>query len=302
MAFWIAISIGASIALFIWQALSVVERLPTEDRAWRDRPPMGFRLGWALIRCVDYYGSKWYSKQRHERSSKKLTEAGLEFTLTSGQLIAGRWVSALVALTLTWLFLRSVAPNLGGLSILFAGWGYVYPDLWLKRVIHRRQIRIDRDLPFYLDVITLAVESGSNLTGSLTQAISKAPDSPLRHEFHRVLRDVRAGKTRAEALRELSDRASNAALSSVISGMIQAERSGSSLGPVLRAQANQLRNARFSKAEKRAMEAPVKLLAPLVIFIFPTTFIVLGFLVLSKMLQQGMISWAPIVWAYSWPG
>lgn len=172
----------------------------------------------------------------------------------------------------------------------------------MKRSVVMRRHRMDRDLPFYLDVITLSVESGTNLTGALTQAVSKAPESPLRHEFNRVLRDVRAGKTRAVALRELSDRAGNKSLSSVISGMIQAERSGASLGPVLRSQANQLRSARFAMAEKKAMEAPVRLLGPLVLFIFPTTFIVLGFLVLSKMLQQNIVDWAPIVWAYSWPG
>jgi len=63
-----------------------------------------------------------------------------------------------------------------------------------------------------------------------------------------------------------------------------------------------LRRNRFTLAEKKAMEAPVKLLAPLVLFIFPTTFIVLGFLVLSKMVQQQIIGWAPLLWAYSWPG
>ena len=83
--------------------------------------------------------------------------------------------------------------------------------------------------------------------------------------------------------------------------MNQAEKTGSSLGPVLRAQSDQLRSTRFLKAEKMAMEAPVKLLGPLVMFIFPTTFIVIGFVILSKALGDGIITWAPLVWAFSNP-
>ena len=84
--------------------------------------------------------------------------------------------------------------------------------------------------------------------------------------------------------------------------MIQAEKTGSSLGPIMRAQAEQLRNARFLKAEKMAMEAPVKLLGPLIMFIFPTTFLVLGFVIISEAIQQGVLNWKPMVWAFYWPG
>jgi len=100
----------------------------------------------------------------------------------------------------------------------------------------------------------------------------------------------------------MADRAGSPALVGVVSSMIQAERTGSSLGPILRAQADQIRNERFQKAEKQAMEAPVKMLGPLVMFIFPCTFLVLGFLILSKAMLQGIITWAPLVWAYNWPG
>ena len=298
----ISVCIGLSIFLIIWQLYFVFDSVPTVSREWWDKPALGFRLVWPLIIVFDFYGARFYSRERQDLANSRLVEAGLEFTLTARQFIAARIVSSLV---LTVSFLLSVwlldsSYYLAGLIVF--PWGYVYPDLWIKRVISTRRRKIDRDLPFYLDVVTLAVESGSNLTGALTQAVQKAPESPLRNEFNRVLRDVRAGKARADALRELSERAKNKSLSSVLSGMIQAERSGASLGPVLRSQANQLRSARFSLAEKKAMEAPVRLLAPLVMFIFPTTFLVLGFLVLSKMLQQNLINWAPIVWAYTWPG
>jgi len=298
----IVVCIGLAIALSVWQVGTVFEAIPGENRLWRDKPAIGFRVVWIFIKFFEHYVAKYYSKDRHAAANYRLVQAGLEYSLSSGQLIGARWVCVLGATLLCFALVRALGADQSILVLLVAPWGYVYPDLWMNRVVANRRRKMHRDLPFYLDVVTMSVEAGANLTGGLTQAVSKAGDSPLRHEFNRALRDIRAGKTRAEALRAMSDRAGSKSLTSVISGMIQAERSGSSLGPVLRAQANQLRTNRFTLAEKRAMEAPVRLLAPLVLFIFPTTFIVLGFLVLSKMVQQNLIEWAPLVWAYSWPG
>ena len=131
--------------------------------------------------------------------------------------------------------------------------------------------------------------------------MQKSADSPLRRELSRVLRDIRAGRTRAEALRDLVERTGGAPIRNLVGSLIQAERTGSSLGPLMRAQAEQLRSERFQRAEKRAMEAPVKLLGPLVTFIFPTTFLVLIFLIVSKAIQEGVLSWAPLLWVYHWP-
>ncbi len=296
------ISIGASISLLVLQIFRAVRQVPTENREWRDRPPWLLRCVWPVIQLLDFYCTRFYSDERHDAVKRRLVEAGLEYTFTSGQFIAARWLGVSGVWLLGSCLLLTYDSAEFVLLLILSPWGYRYPDIWLARVVRTRNTRIDKDLPFYLDVITLAVESGSNLTGALTQAVKKAPDSPLRFEFNRVLRDIRAGKPRAEALRQLTVRVKNDSLKTVIAGMIQSERSGASLGSVLRAQSNQFRAARFAAAEKKAMEAPVKLLAPLVLFIFPTTFIVLGFLVLSKMLQAQIITWAPLVWAYTWPG
>jgi tight adherence protein C len=295
------IGIGASISLLVMQLIRAVQQVPSENREWRDRPPWVLRCVWPIIQVLDFYCTRFYSKQRHNAVKQRLVEAGLEYTFTSGQFIAARWMGVLGVWLLGSSLLLAYDSAEFVILLILSPWGYRYPDIWLGRVVRARNTKIDKDLPFYLDVITLAVESGSNLTGALTQAVKKAPDSPLRFEFNRVLRDIRAGKPRAESLRELSARVKNDSLKTVIAGMIQAERSGASLGVVLRAQSTQFRAARFAAAEKKAMEAPVKLLAPLVLFIFPTTFIVLGFLVLSKMLQERIVTWAPLVWAYTWP-
>ncbi|UUZ55949.1 type II secretion system F family protein [Massilia sp. H-1] len=107
--------------------------------------------------------------------------------------------------------------------------------------------------------------------------MAKGPNGPLKNEFAFVIRDLRSGLTRAEALRRMDERVRIPQVTSFISAVIQAERMGASLGPTFRAQADQRRIERFQIAEKLAMEAPVKLIFPLVAFIFPVTFLVLMF-------------------------
>lgn len=145
-----------------------------------------------------------------------------------------------------------------------------------------------KTLPFFLDIITLCVEAGLNLTGALAHAVAKGPAGPLRDEFSRILRDVRAGKSRADALRTFADRMNEPAISNLVSSLIQAETIGMSLGPLLRAQAEQRRAERFARAEKQAMEAPVKMLFPLIAFIFPCTFLVLAFPIVMKFMRMGI--------------
>jgi tight adherence protein C len=108
-------------------------------------------------------------------------------------------------------------------------------------------------------------------------------------EFIRVMRDLRAGRARADALRGLADRLGLPAISSLVSALLTAEKQGASLGKILRAQAEQRRNERFLRAERLAMEAPVKMLLPLLLFIFPCTFLILFFPVASRLLGEGWL-------------
>ena len=119
--------------------------------------------------------------------------------------------------------------------------------------------------------------------------MDKGPRGPLGAELERALRDLRAGPTREQALRGIADRLAMPAVSSLVAALLVAEKQGGSLGPVLRAQAEQRRNERFMRAEKLAMEAPVKMLPPLLVFIFPCTFVVLLFPVASRFLQEGWL-------------
>jgi tight adherence protein C len=163
------------------------------------------------------------------------------------------------------------------------------PVIWLSDTRKRRDDDVIRTLPVYLDFLTMCVEGGLNLQGALGQAMEKATPGPLRNEFAVVLRDLRSGLSRSEALRRMADRLAIKEITSFISSIIQAEKMGASLANVLRVQSDQRRNERFQRAEKQAMEAPVKLVFPLVLFIFPVTFIVLLFPIAMKFVSEGML-------------
>jgi tight adherence protein C len=163
----------------------------------------------------------------------------------------------------------------------------VLPLSWLRDLTRRRTARLLRVLPFFLDLVTLSVEAGLNVSGALSEATDKLPQGPLRDEMNRVLREVRAGKPRAAALQSFSERVQLVPVSTLVAAMNTAEKQGATLAPILRAQATQRRAERFSAAEKLAMEAPVKMLLPLVLFIFPSTFAVLLFPILVKLVEEG---------------
>lgn len=299
----ISLVVGFFIFFMVWTVYNVFSSVPEEDRSYLDQPPLGFRILWPLIKLFVYYFGSYVSKNYRMVTHMRIKRAGMDYALSAEQFFAAK-VIATILFAIMSVFIQIALGRESGFVfvVLSAFFGFYYPEIWLKETTAMRDKKIFRDLPFYLDLITLSIESGTNLTGGISQAVVKSPEGPLKLEFSRVLRDVRAGKTRAQALREMTDRISNESVRNVVSSMIQAEKAGSSLGPVLRAQADQLRSTRFLKAEKVAMEAPVKLLGPLVMFIFPNTFLVVAFLLISKAVQKGVLTWAPIVKALSWPG
>lgn len=246
--------IGVFIGLMIWSSFRIYDDVPDEDRSYLDRPPLGFRLTWPFIKILVHYLGHFVNDTYRHSTSLLLRKAGVDYCINAEQFFFSKVISSVLA-AFFFLLLLSMLDKVSTIYLLLAAiGGFYYPEIWLKEAMGSRNNKIFRALPFYLDIITLAVESGTNLTNGLNQAIQKSPDGPLRVEFGRVLRDVRAGKPRAEALRDMTERVSSNGLNNVVSSMIQAEKTGASLGPVLRAQSDQLRSARFLKAEKMAME------------------------------------------------
>lgn len=156
--------------------------------------------------------------------------------------------------------------------LLFAS--YVYPRTWLKSQVKAKQKVVVKALPDALDLITTCVEAGLGLDAAL-QRVADNSTGPLADELSKMLRDVSMGKLRREAMQELSERIGVEELTNFINAIIQAEQLGVGIAQVLRVQSDQLRTIRRQKAERSAHEAPIKMLFPLVLFIFPAFLMVI---------------------------
>jgi tight adherence protein C len=153
--------------------------------------------------------------------------------------------------------------------------GFLLPDLWLWEKIKKRESRIKRGLPTFLDMLTLLVESGADFTSAIRMIVEKSRPDVLIQEFAFFLNQLKLGKSRSAALAEIDKRTKVSELSSFIQALIQSERLGTSLGQVLRIQSRTVKTRRMQRAEKLAPQAPVKMLGPLIICIFPVIFLVL---------------------------
>jgi tight adherence protein C len=282
----VALMIGAALTITLYALWRLYVDFGSAQTTYRDRPPAGFRYLWPLVNIFANSFGFLLSADRVAGILARLRKAGQEYALTPLQFFGGKLVGLVMGVAVGFA-LSGEGMSLMG-ALLGGGFGYAYPDLWLKDHTQARNLAILKALPFFLDIVTLSIESGMNLSSAMQKAVDRSKPSPLMVEINRVMRDVRAGKPRVEALRDLGDRLDFSPISSLVSAMVQGELMGSSLGPILRAQSDQRRTERFQRAEKLAMEAPVKMLGPLIMFIFPCTFIVIGFPIVMKFLASGI--------------
>ncbi|MEO8315482.1 MAG: type II secretion system F family protein, partial [Pseudomonadota bacterium] len=155
------------------------------------------------------------------------------------------------------------------IATLMAMAGFMAGGIWLRKLNLERERQIARELPAYLDLLTVCVEAGATLTAGVRLIVAQAPDTPLRTYFERVLREVRSGRPRAEAFVHVAEIHGVESLTTLASALAHAEGAGMSLGQILRTQSEQRTAERFARAERLAMQAPVKMLGPLIFCIFP---------------------------------
>lgn len=166
--------------------------------------------------------------------------------------------------------------------------GWFYPDIWTNGKIKRRQKDIRKSMPFVIDLLALSTEAGLDFSGAMQKVVEKAQKSPLIDEFSQVLREIRLGSSRGEALREMSNRVDMSEIGSFVSILISADQMGASIGKVLRQQSDSIRSARFLAAEREGAKAAQKLLAPVMIFIVPAVFLILLGPTIIQFFQGGL--------------
>ena len=228
-------------------------------------------------------------------ADEMLISAGYEGLLSGREFVALKFLLPIVfapVLVLVGLFMLPTLSDgsygfgalLVVLGVLYA---HVHPLMWLRGVVKRRHTSIMKALPFVLDILTLSVEAGMDFISALQRNCKSRRLDPLNEELLRMTKEIQVGSSRREALRNMAERVRQPDLKSVAFALIQADELGVSIGSILRIQSEQLRSRRFDRAEKLAAEAPVKMLGPLMLCIFPAVFIILLGPVLSQAMKGG---------------
>ncbi|RPH36310.1 MAG: type II secretion system F family protein [Chloroflexi bacterium] len=178
-----------------------------------------------------------------------------------------------IAFTIIFLLVSGFPVNIlfgvGGLAL-----GYMAPEFWLGRKIRARQTDMILQLPDALDLLTISVEAGLGFDAALAKVVEKM-EGPLITEYRQALAEIRMGRLRRDALRDVASRCDVQAVTNFIGAIVQAEQLGVPIAKVLQIQSQQLRIERRQRAEEAAAKAPVKMLFPMVGCIFPTIFIVI---------------------------
>lgn len=255
------------------------------DKAWANQEEAyGESVGGLLIKSIGRFIIKFSPGYKSKKTKQLLEKAGILRETSAEKWVARKAIiTGIVFLLMAILSLAfnddlGIAFVLGLLSALIVGASYKF---YISKKITKRIVEIIKSLPYTLDLITVSVEAGLSLDGAIGRIVG-AINGPLSDEFGQTLKEMRMGIEKKIALKNMSARIGNRDLTMILSSIIQADELGVSLGKILRIEGDQLREKRKQIAREKAMKAPIKILFPLIIFIFPTIFlVVLGPAVIS---------------------
>ncbi len=231
-----------------------------------------------LLRRIADVTARFTPQKQIDETRKQLDMAGL-----AGQLEPTTFFALRIGLTIglalaAFMVFFILSPTRDPNALLYtaggAGLGYFLPIMWVKSKITRRQDSILKSLPDALDLLTICVEAGLGFDQAMGKVYEKW-DNDLAIGFGRVLREIQLGKVRREALRDMSDRMGVPDVTSFTAAVIQADQLGVSMTKILRVQSDQMRVKRRQRAQEKAHQAPVKMMIPMVLLIFPSLWIVL---------------------------
>jgi tight adherence protein C len=273
---------------------SLIGDHPDEGRQFLDPVPRPWRWFWSPIRKLEPVADALLNRVLPVRArlDRVLKTGGLERSVTAAQMVAGACVLSLMLASL--LLVAHYGFDAQRESALIwscaagALVGVSYTQAWVRGQVRARRLALARQLPVMADFIAMCVEAGLPIGAALNQAVERCPAGILRGEFSQVLRDIKAGRRRTDALQAMADRLSHPAVSQFVLVLNAADREGIGIVRALKTQADHYRTERFYQVESLAMQAPVKMLLPMILFIFPGTFIVLLFPVLSRLFSEGV--------------
>lgn len=216
----------------------------------------------------------WDSRRKHYQ--RKLVAAGLRDELTPDEAI-GFKLFLIVFFPIVGGFLRATdLADVSTLLILGSGViGWFYPDFWIRGRIQERQKAVLKAMPFVVDLLALSMEAGLDFIGAIGKVVEKGAQSPLIEELGQVLKEIKVGSSRQDALREMSARIDMQEMTSFVAILISADQMGASIGKILRQQSETIRTERILRAEKEGAKASSKLMLPIVLFIVPAVFVII---------------------------
>ncbi len=239
--------------------------------------PFSERVVKPLLRNLAKTVTRFTPQSLLKETTKNLERAGNPYNWTATEFIGFRVLAGTI-LGIAGFLLTSVAKVATakglGFALLMGFLGFTLPSIWLGQRVKARKKEILKALPDAMDLITVSVEAGLGFDLALARVVEKW-DNELAKEFARFLGEVRYGKGRHEALRDMAARVDLPEFTSFVASIIQAEEMGASMANVMRVQSNYMRIRRRQRAEEQARQAPIKMIVALIFFVFPSILIVL---------------------------
>ena len=239
--------------------------------------PFSQRVLVPLVNTSAHFVARFAPQQSLESARRKLDLAGNPNNWTATQFMGIRALAAVLLAGLTFLLTMVTDTALGQRLMFVAGLGllgFLLPGIWLGSKIRKRQESVVKELPDALDLLTISVEAGLPFDGAM-QRVAEKWDNEISRAFARLITEMRVGKSRREALRDMAERIDVPDVTSFVAALVQADQLGISIAKVLRIQAEQMRIKRRQRAEEKAHQAPIKMLIPMTFLIFPTILIVI---------------------------
>ena len=221
------------------------------------------------------YAQKIKSKKYRQQIKQTILYAGLERELNENEFIGLQILWGVFFPCFIMILNFALQANYPYVLFIFmGGFGAYFPHFYCKNLLQNRQKSVDKDLPFFTDLLALSTEAGLDFIGAIEKISEKAPaNSVLAQELYTVLKEIKLGSSRSEALSGLEKRIQSQNLKSFVTMILDADETGASIAKVLKAKAEQMRHERLSQAEKEGAKASQKILFPMVVFILPAIFI-----------------------------